>query len=169
MININFLRLFILFFLLILSISNSNETDGSVEPNNNIKKNCEYSLQWYEDHPGYKGEFKRVLKYCKNYEQLLNEDIQVLFVSMTNDMASKVVIAGLKKGLHVFCEKPPGRNINEVKEVIIEEEKNTSLKLMYGFNNRLHDSIKDALNISNRLAPPNFINLPLKPITKNES
>lgn len=35
--------------------------------------------------------------------------------------------------------------------------------------NDLDQSIKDALNISNRQAPPNFINLPLKPITKNES
>ena len=24
----------------------------------------------------------------------------------------------LKKGLHVFCEKPPGMNVEEIKEVI---------------------------------------------------
>ena len=39
---------------------------------NNYDKNevfayCNDSLQWYEDHPGYKGEFNRVLDYCVEY------------------------------------------------------------------------------------------------------
>ena len=34
--------------------------------------------------------------------------------------------------------------------------------------NDLDQPIKDALNISNRQAPPNFINLPLKPISDDE-
>ena len=56
---------FFLFFIFNSSISYSNKTDSSLEQNHNIIKNCENSLQWYEDHPGYKGELKRVLKYCK--------------------------------------------------------------------------------------------------------
>ena len=28
---------------------------------------CDDSLQWYDDHPTYKGEFSRVLDYCIEY------------------------------------------------------------------------------------------------------
>ena len=33
----------------------------------NIEKLCLNSLEWYDRHPGYKGEYRRVLEYCKNY------------------------------------------------------------------------------------------------------
>jgi predicted dehydrogenase len=68
---------------------------------------------------------------------------------MSNDMASEVTTEALNAGLHVFCEKPPGRSVEEVLTVINTETKNPSLKLMYGFNHRYHDSIEDALNILN--------------------
>ena len=32
-----------------------------------ISSYCDDSLQWYDDHPGYKGEFNRVLDYCLEY------------------------------------------------------------------------------------------------------
>ena len=35
--------------------------------NDNIAKQCRNSLEWYDDHPGYKGEFVRVYEYCKKY------------------------------------------------------------------------------------------------------
>ena len=41
---------------------------------------------------------------------------------MTNDIAAEVTIAGLKKGLHVFCEKPPGRNVEDIVSVILQEK-----------------------------------------------
>ena len=53
----------------------------------------------------------------------------------------------LEKGYHVFCEKPPGRNVNDIDKVIKVENKNKSLKLMYGFNHRYHYSVRDAIKI----------------------
>ena len=32
-----------------------------------ISSYCDDSLEWYDDHPGYKGEFSRVLDYCIKY------------------------------------------------------------------------------------------------------
>ena len=32
-----------------------------------ISSYCNDSLQWYDDHPSYKGEFSRVLDYCIEY------------------------------------------------------------------------------------------------------
>jgi predicted dehydrogenase len=82
-----------------------------------------------------------------NYHDLLKEDLDILFVCLTNNIAAEVTIAGLKKGLHVFCEKPPGMNVDEIKQVIEVEKQNPKLKLKYGFNHRYHDSIREALRI----------------------
>lgn len=82
-----------------------------------------------------------------SYMDLLQENLDVLFVCLPNNMAAKVTIAGLEKGLHVFCEKPPGKDVEDIRSVIVTESKFPSLKLKYGFNHRYHDSIKEALRI----------------------
>ena len=83
-----------------------------------------------------------------NYEEMLKaEELDVLFVCLTNNIAAIVTIAGPKKGIHVFCEKPPGMNVEEIRDVIAEESKRPNLKLKYGFNHRYHDSVKVALNL----------------------
>lgn len=93
------------------------------------------------------GDMADGVRYYTDYRQLLTEDIDVLVVSMTNDVAPEVTIAGLEKGLQVFCEKPPGRNVADIARVIECERRNPGLKLMYGFNHRYHESVQDALNI----------------------
>jgi predicted dehydrogenase len=85
----------------------------------------------------------------QNYNDLLNHEIDALFVCLTNDVAAEVTIAGLENGLHVFCEKPPGQNVKQIEDVIKVEKKYPKLKLKYGFNHRYHDSVKDALSILN--------------------
>lgn len=86
-------------------------------------------------------------KVYTNYKDLLKEDLDVLFVCLTNDIAAEVTMAGLKKGLHVFCEKPPGRDLKDIYDVIQVEKEMPDLKLMYGFNHRYHDSVKKAFEI----------------------
>ena len=93
------------------------------------------------------GSFSNGITFYQTYYELLNENLDVLIVCMTNDIAAEVTIAGLKKGLHVFCEKPPGRNVKDIISVIFQEKQNPKLKLMYGFNHRYHESVKDALSI----------------------
>ena len=87
------------------------------------------------------------IKYFTNYKELLKLDLDVLFVCLTNNVAAKVTIAGLEMGFHVFCEKPPGRNVEEIEKVIKFEKKFPKLKLKYGFNHRYHDSVKKALSL----------------------
>ena len=89
------------------------------------------------------------VKFFPNYRQLLKEDIEVLFVCLPNYLAAEVTIAGLEKGLHVFCEKPPGRNVHDIEKVIETEEKCPGQLLKYGFNHRYHDSVCEALRIVN--------------------
>ncbi len=87
------------------------------------------------------------IRYYQDYRRLLTEDLDVLIVCMTNDIAAEVTIAGLESGLHVFCEKPPGRNVEDIVRVIAHERQHPALKLMYGFNHRYHESVQDALRI----------------------
>jgi predicted dehydrogenase len=89
----------------------------------------------------------RNLRCLKNYKELLREDLDVLFVCLPNYLAPDVTIAALEAGLHVFCEKPPGRDVADVRRVIACEKKHPRLKLMYGFNHRYHDSVRQAQRI----------------------
>lgn len=83
-----------------------------------------------------------------NYNDLIErENLDIIFVCLTNNVAAEATIAGLEKGLHVFCEKPPGMNVEEIMRVIEVEKRNPKLKLKYGFNHRYHDSIKEAIRI----------------------
>jgi predicted dehydrogenase len=87
------------------------------------------------------------VKAVPTYQELLEEPLDALFVSLPNYLAADVTIAGLERGLHVFCEKPPGRDVADVERVRAVEASNPALKLMYGFNHRYHDSVRDALHL----------------------
>lgn len=91
------------------------------------------------------GEFDDGVVFRTDYRRLIDEPLDLLLVCMTNDMAAEVSAAGLAAGLHVFCEKPPGRTLEELEMVIAEERRSPGLKLMYGFNHRYHDSVRDGL------------------------
>tara|TARA_R110000868_G_scaffold155691_6_gene382190 strand:- start:61503 stop:62540 length:1038 start_codon:yes stop_codon:yes gene_type:complete len=94
------------------------------------------------------GTFSDGVRFYQNYKELLhNEELDILFVCLTNDIAAEVTVSGLKRNLHVFCEKPPGRNLADIQSVINAEKEKPSLKLKYGFNHRYHDSVKEAKKI----------------------
>jgi predicted dehydrogenase len=96
---------------------------------------------------GGEGIFDDGIKYFASYEELLKENLDAVFVCISNDMAAEITTAGLNSGLHVFCEKPPGRDLSDITSVISCEANHPELKLKYGFNHRYHDSVKDALEI----------------------
>jgi predicted dehydrogenase len=93
------------------------------------------------------GSIREGVRAYSNYHQLLEEPLDVLIVCLPNYLAPEVTIAGLEKGMHVFCEKPPGRTISDIKRVIEVEKKHPGLLLKYGFNHRYHESVKEALQI----------------------
>lgn len=105
------------------------------------------------------GEFEDGVRYYSGYKELLKEDLDILIVCLTNDMATEVTIKGMEAGYHVFCEKPPGRDLNDIVSVRKIEKKYPKLKLMYGFNHRYHDSVIEALKIVNSKKLGNIINL----------
>jgi predicted dehydrogenase len=95
-----------------------------------------------------KGRLENGVNFYSGYHDMLEiESFDILLVCLTNEIAPIVTIAGLNKGLHVFCEKPPGRNVEDIKSVRRVESENPNLKLMYGFNHRYHESVQDALQL----------------------
>lgn len=82
-----------------------------------------------------------------HFRQLLKEPLDLLFVSLPNYLAAEVTIAGLERGLHVFCEKPPGRDVRDIERVISIEKRCPGQLLKYGFNHRYHYSVREALRI----------------------
>lgn len=93
------------------------------------------------------GVFEDAVKFFAEFGPLLDEQLDVLFVCLTNDLDPDVTIAGLERGPHVFCEKPPGRDIRDVTRVIACHRKFLNLMLEYGFNHRYHDSVLGALRL----------------------
>jgi len=93
------------------------------------------------------GVFEDGVKYYSDYQSLLRQELDVLFVSLPNYLAAEVTVAGLARGLHVFCEKPPGRDLADLARVIEEEQRHPALKLKFGFNHHYHYSVKEARRI----------------------
>ena len=82
-----------------------------------------------------------------DYHELLKEDLDAVFVCLPNFLAPEVAIAALDRGMHVFCEKPPGRDMADVAAILAAEKRNPGLKLKFGFNHRYHDSFMDAWDV----------------------
>lgn len=111
-----------------------------------IERNKNYNLVAVSD-IGFKKDFKKKnICYYKNYNSIKNHKIDCVFVTLPNYLAPVVTCEFLKKNISVFCEKPPGRNISDIKKVIRIENKHKG-KLMYGFNHRYHGSVQVAKNI----------------------
>ncbi|MEM6603039.1 MAG: Gfo/Idh/MocA family oxidoreductase [Pseudomonadota bacterium] len=73
-----------------------------------------------------------------NYEDILNDSsIDAVIICTPNFLNKKLTIEALKKGKHVFCEKPPAFNATEMQD-IIQVEKTSNKVLCYGFNHRHH-------------------------------
>jgi predicted dehydrogenase len=90
------------------------------------------------------GELEPGVQYCSDFRDLLEVEMDALLVCLPNDAAPAATIMGLENGLHVFCEKPPGRSVEDVLEVRSVEATHPDLVLKYGFNHRYHESVKEA-------------------------
>ena len=87
-----------------------------------------------------------------------SEEIDALFISLPNNIAAEATLLALKKGIHVFCEKPPARSLKELLP-IKKLHKDSNLKLMYGFNHRFHLSVSKAKQIIDEGSLGKVINL----------
>jgi myo-inositol 2-dehydrogenase/D-chiro-inositol 1-dehydrogenase len=95
-------------------------------------------LEWARDTLGVKGLYK-------DYNELLaQKDVDAVFLVTPNTVHPAQIIAGLKAGKHVFCEKPLSMVLEECLEVEAEAAKHPQLKVMIGFVRRFDASYQDA-------------------------
>ncbi len=78
-------------------------------------------------------------------EDLLAAKIDVLFVCTPNCFSPEICIKAMDSGIHVFCEKPPGRSVADIKSIMAHEK--NKAKLMFGFNHRFHPAVLKAKEI----------------------
>lgn len=80
-------------------------------------------------------------------EHIVNAEIDAVFVCTPNRFTPGAVVAALDAGKHVFCEKPPGRTLQDIHDILAAEQRNPGLKLKFGFNHRYHGGIQEAKRI----------------------
>ncbi len=89
----------------------------------------------------------------EDFAGLLNANPDIIFVCTPNRFSPDICVESLQRGKHVFCEKPPGRNVADILRIRKHETPRT--KLMFGFNHRFHPGIIKAKVIidSGRFGP----------------
>jgi len=93
------------------------------------------------------GELDDGTRYFDDYRKVFEQNLDVLFVCLSNDVAAAATIGALERGIDVFCEKPPGRDMGEISAVCDAIKRHPERILKYGFNHRYHESIQEALRI----------------------
>jgi myo-inositol 2-dehydrogenase/D-chiro-inositol 1-dehydrogenase len=82
--------------------------------------------------------------YKHDADLFAQEDIDAVFLVTPNTVHPAQIIAALKAGKHVFCEKPLSMVLDECLAVEAEAAKHPNLKVMIGFVRRFDASYQDA-------------------------
>ena len=91
-------------------------------------------------------------------EIITRDDVDVVIVSTTNNWLAPITIAALQYGKHVLCEKPPGRNPEEARQMM-RTARASGRKLKIGFNHRHHAAVWKARELLHQgsIGEPLFI------------
>jgi glucose-fructose oxidoreductase len=73
-----------------------------------------------------------VYNYENMHEIANNDDIDVVYIVLPNNMHAEYSIIGANAGKHVWCEKPMAMNVEECQAIIDAAEKN-DVRLMIGY------------------------------------
>lgn len=87
---------------------------------------------------------KQGIPVIEQWEDFVSSDLDLVFACTPNNLIPEVAIRALNNGLHVFCEKPPGRNLSDIQRIHAAELANPGCRLLFGFNHRHHPGITDA-------------------------
>ena len=84
--------------------------------------------------------------FYESFDELLNSDLDAIFICGYNTVLAEYTAKSLNKGLHVFCEKPPAMKTEDL-EKVFDALKSSGKVLKYGFNHRYHYSVMEAKKI----------------------
>ncbi len=83
----------------------------------------------------------------RDWKDMLELDLDAVIVCSTNEQIPDAICTALDKGMHVFSEKPPGRNVADIEAICAAEARNPGKHLKFGFNHRYHASVMEARKI----------------------
>ena len=75
------------------------------------------------------------------------DDVDIVVIAAFNRFSMPIAKAAIQKGMHVLCEKPLGRNVEEAAEIISFKNQASAagnVVLKTGFNLRFHPAIRRA-------------------------
>lgn len=84
------------------------------------------------------------IPFFQSWQECLREDLDAVIVCTYNNIAPEIICAALQKGCHVFCEKPPGHSVKDIRTIMTAEKSAGNKVLKFGFNHRFHYSIMEA-------------------------
>ncbi len=97
------------------------------------------NTELFREYPG--------VKCSTDWRDVIASDVDAVFVATPNSITPVAIIEALQAGKHVFSEKPPGRTVQDIEEIIRVERQHPELKLKFGFNHRYHAGIMEAKRI----------------------
>lgn len=87
------------------------------------------------------------MRFVQSSREIIESDVDAVFVCTPNRYIPDIVVEALDAGKHVFCEKPPGRNMADIQRIVEAEKRNPGRVLKVGFNHRYHYGIIEAKKI----------------------
>jgi predicted dehydrogenase len=75
------------------------------------------------------------------------DDVDVVIVATTNDLLAEIAAAAARAGKHVLVEKPGGRTVAEVDQ-IIDAQRASGVCVRVGFNHRYHPALLKAKELA---------------------
>jgi predicted dehydrogenase len=78
----------------------------------------------------------------ENAADLLQQDVDCVFICTPNALTPSLVVDALDAGKHVFAEKPPGRTVADIERIREAEARHPQLRVKFGFNHREHESVR---------------------------
>jgi predicted dehydrogenase len=79
----------------------------------------------------------------KDWQAMIASDVDAVNIAVMHDQLAPIAIAALKAGKHVLVEKPAGRNLAEVSDVVAAA-KAAGKVVKVGFNHRFHPAMLKA-------------------------
>jgi predicted dehydrogenase len=80
---------------------------------------------------------------ASSFSDLINQSLDAVFICAFNDVLAQYTVEAIKKNIHVFCEKPPARTVDELMNVSSKYSE-SDVVLKYGFNHRYHYNVIEA-------------------------
>lgn len=86
-----------------------------------------------------------------------SDGVDTVVIATRHDMHARQVLAALRAGRHVFCEKPLCLTLDELSEIETEAKNRTDQQLMVGFNRRFAPHVLRMKELLGRVAEPKSV------------